>query len=105
MRRFLEATCVCYWENQVPGLYSKEPPDHVFPPQMVAACREGAGGGNLRHFVCSPDGKIHRSFRGFLRPASFIANFEGRDLVVAEPDLRETLRTIAEEVYTKGRTG
>jgi len=99
------ARFACYWENQVPGLYAKAPPETSFPRAMVDACVEGAGGGNVRHFVCAPDGTVRGSFRGYLKPERFLAKLAAPDAEHAGRPIADVLREIAEKVYTEGRTG
>jgi hypothetical protein len=114
----------------VPGLYAQAPPASSFPREMVDSCPEGAGGGNVRHFICGPDGTVTAAFSGYWKPARFLRELGPHDHA-ADPDgtaleaaqkarlerdhreapeyvnrpLRENLSRIAEEVYTKGKTG
>ncbi len=114
----------------MPGLYTQSPPETSFPRDMVETCTEGAGGGNVRHFICNPDGTIRLYFAGYWRPERFLRELSPHDhegdpthssIAVAQRNLhlrnhresemfrgrpiREVLRQIADEVYTKGKTG
>jgi hypothetical protein len=104
VRRALAGYAV-YWENQAPGVYRGEP---SFPRSMVDGCAEGAGGNNVRHFVCDSGGVVRRVFRGYWKPAKFLellgSGHEDPEGFVGRP-VQDALARIAEEVYTKGKTG
>lgn len=97
---------------------------------MVDSCPEGAGGGNVRHLICDPDGTVRATFTGYWKREAFLREFgphdhegdpEGTSLerrrrnfwrtVHAESEqmrgraLRDVLREIADAVYLEGRTG
>ncbi len=100
MRRALAGRILC-WTNQVPGLYHGRP---SYPAAQIAGCKDGSGGGNVRHFLVDPDGRITGSFKGYWRPGPFLERWSAG----GEPDsgpIRERLERIAAEVYTEGRTG
>jgi len=121
---------VLYWENQVPGLYAKAPPETSFPREMVEGCPEGAGGNNVRHFICDPDGRVTAYFTGFWKAPRFLRELgphghdedaTGTSLERAQKNLLlrnheetkeyagrpvdEVLRQVRDEVYTKGKAG
>jgi len=113
---------VCAWQNQVPGLYAQAPPETSFPREMTASCVEGAGGGNITHLLCAPDGAVRDAFRGYWKPDRFLRELVPHDHAAATTKedaylarchdeaprgqaVADVLRRIAEEVYTKGRTG
>ena len=124
--RFLNDRFVTVWVNQIPGLYcASHSPTNKFPIEMVDKCPEGAGGGNVRIFVCSADGKLESVLMGYWKKETFLRELEphgehhsggsrqenllrhcheyawthrGRDI---EPLLRQ----IEDEAYTKGKVG
>lgn len=61
--------------NQVPGLYcnnSIDPGSDRYPAGQLDGCPEGAGGGNLRVFICRPSGAIVAEILGYWGPDRFL---------------------------------
>ncbi len=122
----------CYWENQVPGVYEARPPGESYPREMTESCLEGAGGNNLRHFLCDSDGLVRQYFTGYWKPERFLRELAEHDPSHAEDDastplaraqrnllrrnheeerayigrpIADVLRQVRDEVYTKGKAG
>lgn len=114
------------WVNQIPGLYcASHAPTNKFPAEMVEKCPEGAGGGNVRMFVCTPEGKIEACLLGYWRKESLLRELSPHDERHSGPsrqdallrlchefsrahrgrDIDEVLRRIEDEAYTQGKVG
>ena len=122
--------------NQLPELYgntSADPGRDRYPGDMVDRCPEGAGGGNVRTYLCDPDGRVRHLLLGYWRPDRFLEELDHAELdpvvhareheqragaqeatilhalaeVAADRDrpIREVLDRIEDEIYTKGRIG
>jgi hypothetical protein len=75
VRALLSRQFVLAMHNQVPDLYcnnSIDPGTDRYPREQVDRCPEGAGGGNLRLFLCSPSGEIVSAMMGYWRPDRFL---------------------------------
>jgi hypothetical protein len=118
--------------NQLPELYCNntvDPGVDRYPDDQVDRCPEGAGGGNVRLYVCEPGGRIRRLLLGYWKPERFLEelrHFEldppdherlhqertARERLILRSiretravDIEEELRRIEDEIYTKGRIG
>lgn len=121
---------VLYWTNQIPGLYCATNVDaraKNFPDEMVAKCPEGAGGGNVRFFTCTPEGRLQDCLLGYWGKATLLRELAEHDRAHpsekretqanllkrsheyarshAGEDIAVTLRRIEEEAYTLGKVG
>jgi len=75
VRTQLSRRFVLAMHNQVPDLYcnnSVDPGTDRYPREQVDRCPEGAGGGNLRVFLCSPSGEIVSLMLGYWAPGRFL---------------------------------
>ena len=134
-----------YWTNQLPELFrdTSVPPKRYSDDQM-AQFPEGGGGGNVRVFICTPDGRVVHHLRGYWKPERLREELEfalalvdadagaitaGHSMHVHEggatpleraqqnllrrcheetevhAPVRDVLRRIEEEVFTKGAIG
>lgn len=76
---FLRDQFTLAWENLYPELFGKADPNATPPryaPEQTASLAEGAGGGNIRCYVCTPDGKIVHQTLGYWKPARFLAEMQ-----------------------------
>ena len=70
----LNAKFVLVWNNHAPdygrgGEGGKQP---VFSAKELENYPEGAGGGNIRTYICTADGKVVHYVEGWYRPARFL---------------------------------
>lgn len=118
--------------NQLPELYCNhtvDPGADRYPDDQVDRCPEGAGGGNVRLYLCSSDGRIRRMLLGYWKPERFLEELRHFELSpedhaarhqernarerlllrsiqeTREVDLLDELRRIEDEIYTKGKIG
>jgi hypothetical protein len=73
---FLNRHFTLAWENLYPELFGRADPSATPPkyaPEQTKDMPEGAGGGNIRCYVCTPDGKIVHQTLGFWRAERFLA--------------------------------
>jgi hypothetical protein len=124
--RFLNEHFVLYWTNQIPGLYcSAHGGANRFPQEMVDRCPEGAGGGNVRFFVCDVDGRVSDCVLGYWKPPRLLAELKEHDrshptepaeaaqrnllrrahAMARGEEIGAVLRRIEEECYTLGKVG
>lgn len=117
------------------GLFSDPPirrgseaPKLQYPDDQVDRCPEGAGGGNVRLYLCAPGGQVRRMLLGYWKPERLLEELRHFDLEpseheklhrttahdrlllrsireVREGDIEEELRRVEDEIYTKGRIG
>lgn len=76
---FLNQHFTLCWENLYPELFGRADPNAAPPkyaPEQTANLAEGAGGGNIRCYVCTPDGRIVHQTLGFWRPQRFLAEMK-----------------------------
>lgn len=74
------------WHNLLPELYS----DSVeslkgYSPEHVAAVPEGAGGGNIRIYFCTPEGKVIHQVIGYWKPDSLLQEIRFARMLLAQP--------------------
>ena len=75
--------------NQLPELYCNntvDPGVDRYPGDMVDRCPEGAGGGNIRTYVCTPDGRVLHLTLGYWKKDRFLAELEHAERVYALRD-------------------
>ena len=151
VKRFLKKNfSVLAFHNQMPELYCSTSVDPGnYPEEMVENCSEGAGGGNVRSFICSRDGRVISVTLGYWKKEKFIREMQHtfvmydretervhpmwidrhkelrkketepyriavQSLLIRSHEeslrdlgkpIRKVLRTIEEEIYTKGAIG
>lgn len=117
--------------NQLPELYCNnavDPGADRYPDDQVDRCPEGAGGGNVRLYLCAPGGQVRRMLLGYWKPDRLLEELRHFDLDPAEHeklhrttahdrlllrsireardlDIEEELRRVEDEIYTQGRIG
>lgn len=97
VKREIEENWVSTWHNQCPGLYCNNTADTrtpiPYPPEQMAAVKEGAGGGNVRLFFCDSEGRVLSSVRGFLPAERMLEELQfGEELVEMSEDMRSQAR-------------
>ena len=64
------------WSNLLPELYGNSDPNRPPPPQYspehLRSLPEGAGGGNIRAYFCTPRGHIVHLSIGYWKPERFL---------------------------------
>ena len=81
--------------NQLPELYCNntvDPGVNNYPGDMVDRCPEGAGGGNIRTYVCTPDGRVLHLTLGYWKKDRFLAELDHAEEVYALRDEPEKAR-------------
>jgi len=79
---------VLAFHNQLPELYcntSVDPGQDRYPGDQVDLCPESAGGGNVRIFLCTPEGRIAFEMLGYWRPARFLEELRRGEEMLARP--------------------
>ena len=82
--RRLSKDYVLALHNQLPELYCNntvDPGVDNYPGDMVDRCPEGAGGGNIRTYVCTPDGRVLHLTLGYWRKERFLVELDHADEV------------------------
>lgn len=72
--------------NQLPELYCNntvDPGVDRYPDDQVDRCPEGAGGGNIRAYVCAPDGTVRALVLGYWRRDRWLAELAEEDHAAA----------------------
>jgi hypothetical protein len=69
--RVLRERFVLAFHNQLPELYCGAGIDR-YTREQIDRCPEGAGGGNVRCFVCTPSGKVVSLILGYWHPQTFL---------------------------------
>jgi hypothetical protein len=100
VKREIEENWVSTWHNQCPGLYCSNTADSKnpipYPPEQRATVKEGAGGGNVRLFLCDSEGRVLLSVRGFLPADRMLEELAfGEELV----EMSEEMRSQASEGF------
>jgi len=77
---------VLAWNNHAPewgggGEARKQP---VFSKDELAAYPEGGGGGNIRTYICRPDGAIVHYIEGWFRPERYLGEVDFAKTLVKE---------------------
>ena len=77
VERILDEHFDLYWTNQLPELF-RDPnaPPRRYPESQMEQFPEGGGGGNVRVFVCTPDGRVVHHLRGYWSPATLLDELE-----------------------------
>jgi hypothetical protein len=69
---YLNRHFVLVWHNQSPELYAEGGKQETPSASQAAAYPEGGGGGNVRCYFCSADGRVATYLEGYWQPASFL---------------------------------
>jgi hypothetical protein len=95
---------VAVWHNQSPELYSSGPAkQEKYTTDQVRAYPQGGGGGNVRSYFCTPDGKVLYYLEGFwtkeryLAEAGFARDLADKGRKHAEAELPAVVRQALEE--------
>ena len=92
---FLREHFVLAQHNQLPELYcnsSVDPGVDRYPGDQVDRCPEGAGGGNIRAYVCASDGTVRGLTLGYWRRDLWLAELREDDhasAIAAHAKLRD----------------
>jgi hypothetical protein len=81
------------WHNQLPELYCDVTVDQIYPDAHLDTVVEGAGGGNIRFFVCDPFGRVVHQVSGYWKPERLLAELAFARTLLANPDQIESLRS------------
>lgn len=74
------------WDNLLPELYPDTGgPPKGYNPEHVASVPEGAGGGNIRIFFCTPDGKVVHQVIAYWKPESLLAEIRFARRLLEQP--------------------
>jgi hypothetical protein len=78
VQKLLDTQFVLTWHNQAQDLFPGKPGSPADQQPAVSehylrTFPDGAGGGNVRMFFCTPDARIVHSIEGYYRPATFLA--------------------------------
>ncbi|HEX6813183.1 MAG TPA: hypothetical protein VF384_16285 [Planctomycetota bacterium] len=99
--RLLDTQFVSTWHNQAQDLFPGKPGapgDHqpAVSEHYLRTFPDGAGGGNVRMFFCTPDGRIVHGIEGFYRPETFLAEVAfAQQLLAVAGDPAELRRRVA----------
>lgn len=93
-----------YWTNQLPELFRdpKAPPKR-YPEAQMAQFPEGGGGGNVRVFVCTRDGRIVHHLRGYWSPERLLDELRFA-LALVEADAATIAAAHGAHVHEGGET-
>jgi hypothetical protein len=94
---FLNEHFVMAWSNLFPELYGTADPNSTPPKYPIEQTRnlpEGAGGGNIRSYFCTKEGKALHQVIGFWRPERFLAEAKFA-LNLPQQDRKQIERIIA----------
>src|SRR3974377_1937157 len=73
---YLNQHFVIAWSNLLPELYGNAdphaPPPPSYNPEHVRSVPEGAGGGNIRVYFCTPRGGVVHQVIGYGNPPRFL---------------------------------
>ena len=77
VQKVLDTQFVLTWHNQAQDLFPGKPGspgDHqpAVSEHYLRTFPDGAGGGNVRMFFCTPDARVVHSIEGYYRPATFL---------------------------------
>lgn len=92
---FLREHFVLVQHNQLPELYCNntvDPGVDRYPGDQVDRCPEGAGGGNIRAYVCSPHGIVRGLTLGYWQRDRWLAELNDLDhtsAIAAHTKLRD----------------
>ncbi len=72
----LDSHFIIAWHNLLPELYGKASPTAAAPPRYtpenVRAVPEGSGGGNIRVYFCTPQGRVVHETIGYWKQHAFL---------------------------------
>ncbi|HYE97610.1 MAG TPA: hypothetical protein VEJ18_01815, partial [Planctomycetota bacterium] len=70
--------------NQAPGLYCADSTAR-YPAAQVEGCPESAGGGNVRVYLCTPEGDVAFLILGYWAPPRFLEELSRGEEILARP--------------------
>lgn len=70
--------------DQAPGLYCGDSKAR-YPAAQVEGCPESAGGGNVRVYLCTPDGDVAFLILGYWAPPRFLEELARGEEILAGP--------------------
>jgi hypothetical protein len=70
---YLRQNFVLVWHNQAPEGPGIEGVQQRYTPAQAQAYPEGGGGGNVRSYFCTPDGKVVYFLQGYWRHDRYLA--------------------------------
>lgn len=70
--------------DQAPGLYCGDSTAR-YPSAQVEGCPESGGGGNVRVFLCTPEGAVAFQILGYWRPERFLEELSRGEEILARP--------------------
>jgi hypothetical protein len=86
---FLNAHFTLAWENLYPELFGRADPNAAplrYAPEQMKDMPDGAGGGNIRCYVCTPGGRIVHQMLGYWKAGRFLAELKfALNLPTADP--------------------
>jgi hypothetical protein len=62
---YLKQNFVVVWHNQSPDLFAVKGQQEKYAAEQVKAYPQGGGGGNVRSYFCTPDGKLLYYLEGY----------------------------------------
>lgn len=88
---YLNEHFVIAWSNLLPELYGNAEPNAPPPPSYnadhVRSLPEGAGGGNIRVYFCTPQGRVVHQVVGYWKPARFLEEArQATELLAQKPE-------------------
>jgi hypothetical protein len=69
----LKKNFILLWHNQSVDAFAMGGVQQKYTPEQVKAYPEGGGGGNVRTYFCTPDGKVLYYLQGFWRDERYRA--------------------------------
>jgi hypothetical protein len=79
------------WDNLLPELYPDTGTPKAYSPEHAARVPEGAGGGNIRIYFCTPDGQIVHQVIGYWKPESLLEEIRFARRLLDQPEQRLAL--------------
>lgn len=70
--------------DQAPGLYCGDAAAR-YPAAQVESCPESGGGGNVRVFLCTPEGALVFQILGYWGPSRFLDELARGEEILARP--------------------
>lgn len=99
---FLNQSFVPVWLNHSPDIYPgiapADQPQVVYSEAEMAAYPEGGGGGNIRSFFCSPEGRILHNTQGYWSPELYLRELQQAALYTSAPGDAEREQLLAAEI-------
>ncbi|MCI0461204.1 MAG: hypothetical protein L0Z62_30015 [Gemmataceae bacterium] len=92
---YLKDNFVLLWHNQAPEGPGIEGAQQAYTPEQARAYPEGGGGGNVRSYFCTPDGKVVYYLEGYWGFERYLAEARfGRELAMRVAALPEAQRAL-----------